>query len=56
MSTAVISVRTHPDKHGKDFDAVVVFFTQYIDKGVLTLSVKVASVTQARHTKKQKKC
>ena len=41
MSTAVAAVRAHPDKCQKDFDAVVAFLTQYIDKKVPTLSVKV---------------
>ena len=48
MSTAVAAVRAHPDRYEKDFDAVVTFFTQYIDKKAPTPSVKVASVTQTR--------
>ena len=54
MSTAVATVRAHPDKYKKDFDAVVAFLTQYIDKKAPTPSVKVASVTQTRHAKWQK--
>ena len=46
MLTAVAAVRAHPDRYEKDFDAVVAFLTQYIDKKTPTLSVKVASVTQ----------
>ena len=54
MSTAVAAVRAHPDKYEKDFDAVVAFLTQYIDKKAPTPSVKVASVTQTRPAKRQK--
>ena len=54
MSTAVATVRAHPDKYKKDFDAVVAFLTQYIDKKAPTPSVKVASVTQTRPAKRQK--
>ena len=54
MSTAVAAVRACPDKKEKDFDAVVTFLTQYIDKKVPTPSVKVASVTQTRLAKQQK--
>ena len=36
MSTAVATVRAHPDKYKKDFNAVVAFLTQYIDKRVQT--------------------
>ena len=43
MSTAVTTVRAHPDKYKKDFDAVVAFHTQYIDKRAPKPSVKVAS-------------
>ena len=54
LSTAVTAVRAHPDKYQKDFNAVVAFLTQYIDKRAPTLSVKVASVTQTRTAKGQK--
>ena len=54
MSTAVDAVRAHPDKYKKDFDAVVAFLSQYIDKRALTSSVKVASVRQRRPSKQQK--
>ena len=54
MSKAVIAVRTHPDKYKKDFDAVVVFLTQYINKRAPILSVKIASVGQVRPSKWQK--
>ena len=32
LSTAVVAVRVHPDKYKEDFDAVVAFLIQYIDK------------------------
>ena len=54
MSTADAAVRAHPDKYKKDFDAVVTFLTQYIDKRAPTPSVKVASVRQSRPAKQQK--
>ena len=54
LSTAVTTVRAHPDKYKKDFDAVVAFFTQYIDKRAQKLSKKVASVTQTKPAKWQK--
>ena len=54
MSTAVATVRAHTDKYDKDFDAVVAFLTQYIDKKASTPNVKVASVTQTRPAKWQK--
>ena len=31
MSTAVATVRAHPDKYKKEFDVVVTFLTQYTD-------------------------
>ena len=54
MSTAVAAVRTHQDKYKKDFDTVVAFLTQYIDKKAPTQSVKVVSVTKTRPAKRQK--
>ena len=51
MSTAIATVRAHPDKYEKEFDAVVVFLTQYINKRTPRPSVKVASVGQNRPTK-----
>ena len=54
LSTAVALVKVHPDKYKKDFDAVVAFLTQYIDKRTPTPSVKIASVTQTRPAKQQK--
>ena len=54
MSTAVATVRVHPGKYEKDFNAVVVFLSQYINKKSLTHSVKVASVNQTRPAKWQK--
>ena len=54
MSTAVDTVRVHPYKYMKDYDAVVAFLTQYINKRVPTPSVMVASVYQNRPAKQQK--
>ena len=54
LLTAVVTVRAHPDKYVKDFNAVVTFLTQYIDKRAPTLSLKVASVAQTRPAKQQK--
>ena len=48
MSTAVIAVRVHSHKYEKDFDALVAFLTQYNDKRVPTLSMKVASVALSK--------
>ena len=53
MSTAVAAVRVHPEKYKKDFNAVVTFLIQHIDKRAPTLSVKVASVTQTSHVQWQ---
>ena len=46
FSTAVTTVRVHPDKYEKNFGAAVTFLTQYIDKKAPTSSVKVASINQ----------
>ena len=54
LSTAVAKVRVHLDKFKKDFNEVVAFLTQYIDKRSLTSSVRVASVAQNRPAKWQK--
>ena len=54
MSTAVATVRAHPDKYERDFDAVVTFLIQYINKRAPTPSVKVASVAQTRPAKQHK--
>ena len=54
LSTAVTAVRVQSNKYEKDFDAVVTFLTQYIDKRAPTASVKVVSVTQTRPVKQQK--
>ena len=44
----------HPDKHEKDFIAIVTFLFQYINKIAPTPSVKVASLVQSRPAKWQK--
>ena len=54
LSTAVTTVRAHPDKYKKDFKTVVTFLTQYIDKKAQTPSVKVASIAQNGPAKWQK--
>ena len=54
MSTAFTAVRVHSDKYKKDFEAVVTFLIQYIDKRVPILIMKVASVCQNRRAKWQK--
>ena len=54
LSTAVTAVMAHPDKYEKDFNAVVAFLTQYIDKRASTPSVKVAPVAQNTPAKWQK--
>ena len=54
LSTAVATVRTHQDKYKKNFNAVVTFLTQYINKRAPTPSVKVASAMQTRPSKWQK--
>ena len=54
MSTAVATVRAHPDKYENDFDEVVTFLIQNINKRAPTLSVTVASVRQTKTTSPQK--
>ena len=54
LSTAVAAVRAHPDKYKKDFDTVVAFLTQYVDKRSPKPSVKVESVAQNRPAMWQK--
>ena len=44
LSTEVATVRSHPDKYEKDFNTIVNFLSQYIDKKAPTPSVKVDSV------------
>ena len=53
MSTAIATVREHPDNYKKNFDAVVTFLTQYIDKRLPTPSVNVALVAKTRPAKWQ---
>ena len=54
LSTAVAAERANTDRYKKDYNAVVAFLFQYIDRKAPTLSVKVASVTQSRPAKRQK--
>ena len=53
LSIAVATVRVHPDKYQKDFDSVVAFLSEHIDKRAPTPSVKVASVRHSRPVKQQ---
>ena len=46
LYTAVARVRAHPDKYKKEFDAIVVFLTHYINKRAPSPSMKVASLPQ----------
>ena len=54
LSREAASVSAHPDKYKKDFSTIVAFLTQYINKRVPTLSVKVSSVGPTRPSKWQK--
>ena len=54
LSTAVIAVRAHPEKYKRDFDALVTFITQYINKRAPTPSVKIASIGHNRPAKWQR--
>ena len=54
LSTAVTTVMVHPNKYEKDFNTVVTFLSQYINKSALTPIVKVASIWQSRPAKQQK--
>ena len=56
LSTAVTGVRMQPKKYEKDFDTVVAFLAQYIDKKGPTLSEKFASITKTRTPVWQKTC
>ena len=39
LPTAVTVVRAHPEKYEKEFNTVIAFLTQYIDKRTPTQSV-----------------
>ena len=54
LSTAVATVRAHPDRYEKDVDTVITFLSQYTDRKAPTPSVKVAFITQTRPAKRQK--
>ena len=54
LSIVVAILRAYLGMHEKDFNAVVTFLTQYINKRAPTMSVKVASVGQTMPTKRQK--
>ena len=53
MSTTIAAVKAHPDKYGKDFNAVIAYLSQYIDKLGPALSVKIATIVQTRPAKRQ---
>ena len=54
MSKEIAKAREHPNKYKNNFDAVVTYHLEYIDKQGQTPSVKVASIVQTRSTKRQK--
>ena len=54
LSTAAATVRAYLDMYEKDFNAVVSFFIQYINKRAPTLSVRAASVPKTKPAKWQK--
>ena len=54
LPVVIVIVRVHPNKYENNFDAVVTYLSQYIDKRGPTPSVKVASITQTRPAKRQK--
>ena len=54
LSTAVAAIRVQPDKYKKDFNTLVTFLSQGIDKKAPSLSVKVAYASQNRSTKQKK--
>ena len=54
FSTAVTTLRAHPDRYEKDFDAVIAILAQYINKRAPTLSVKIVSLGQNRPAKWQR--
>ena len=53
-STVTAVVKAHPDKYEKDFDSIVTFLTQYIDKQGPKPSMEIVSVIQTRPAKQQK--
>ena len=54
VSIADAAVRAHQDKYEKNFDAVVTFLSQYINKGAPTPNAQDASVGQSRPAKWQR--
>ena len=54
MSIAAATVKAHADRYKKDFDVVVAYLLQYVEKHGPTMSVNVVSVTQSRPAKRQK--
>ena len=54
MSSSVAAVREYPNMYKKDFDAVVAYLSQYIDKKAPTPCVKAASVEQKRPPRRKR--
>ena len=54
LSTVIATVWSHSDKYEQEFDAIVAFLTQNIDKQGPILRVKIISVAQSRPATKQK--
>ena len=48
LFTAVATVKAHPDKYEKYFDAAITFLIQYIGKQGPTLSVLILSMNQTK--------
>ena len=53
-STVIVTARSHPDKCEKDFNAVVTYLLQCIEKGRPIPSIMVVSITQTRPVERQK--
>ena len=52
--TKITTLKAYPDKYEKDFNAVVTYLTQYINKRGPTPSNNVAFIAQTRPAKQQK--
>ena len=53
LSTAVVTGRVHQNKYKREFDRVVAFLTQYINKRTPLTNIKVVFVGQIRPAKRQ---
>ena len=54
LSTAVATVRVHPNENEKDYDGIFTFLIHYINKRAQTLSVMVTFIGQTRPAMQQK--